>query len=77
MALTKLQKHLAAGMKGSGLTSKETATLICGLETERQQQEMADWMYYHIKTYDGYPKLEMYPEAVVIIRDNFSKTKAG
>ena len=71
MKLTELQKNLLAGMKSAGLDKETTATILSGLETERQQQEMENWIAYHIKTCGGYPNEGLICKALSIIREKF------
>ena len=71
MKLTELQLHLVRMMKKAGL-DKDTTALICtGLETERQQQEMKNWIAYHIKTCGGYPNEGLICKALSIILEKF------
>ena len=71
MKLTELQKNLLAGMKSAGLDKETTATILTGLETERQQQEMENWMAYHIKTCGSYPNEGLICKALSIILGKF------
>ena len=71
MKLTELQKNLLAGMKSAGLDKETTATILSGLETERQQQEMENWIAYHIKTFGGYPNDGLICKALSIILEKF------
>ena len=71
MKLTELQKNLLAGMKRAGLDKETTATILSGLETERQQQEMENWIAYHIKTCGGYPNEGLICKALSIILEKF------
>ena len=76
MKLTELQRNLIAGMKSAGL-DRDTAALICtGLETERQQQEMENWIAYHIKTCGGYPNEGLICKVLSIILEKFPTPEA-
>lgn len=68
MNWTKLQNSIALTMRHIGLTEDETATLMCGLETERQQWMMLDWMDAYYDETGAFPKEQSIVKALSLIR---------
>lgn len=67
---SKLEKHLASGLKSSGCELETAAKILAALPTVRHEKAMMKWMVWHIKTYGDYPPPHLYPKALkIILRD--------
>ena len=77
MQLTERMKNLLGALKHMGFDKDETANLLSLMDTDKKEEQLENWLYWHIKTYGNYPKREVLMEGVGKIAEGLSETPAA